>query len=54
MLRYVKSTTDHGLFYIKDTTTYLAGYNDADWARNYDDRKSTSEGSFYIENELGS
>jgi hypothetical protein len=26
----------------------LAGYSDADWARNADDRKSTSGGCFYV------
>jgi hypothetical protein len=26
----------------------LAGYSDADWAGNADDRKSTSSGCFYV------
>lgn len=34
VLRYVNYTVDHGIFYSKDTTTHLVGYNGADWARN--------------------
>jgi hypothetical protein len=30
----------------------VAGYSDADWAGNADDRKSTSGGCFYVGNNL--
>lgn len=43
ILRYLKGTIDHGIFYKgskRDTT--LLGYSDADWAGDQDDRKSTS------------
>ena len=36
----------------KDSNAYLAGYSDADWAGNVDDRKSTSGGYFYLGNNL--
>ena len=36
----------------KDTNDVLAGYSDADWAENADDRKSTLGGCFYVGNNL--
>ena len=42
IIKYVKTTTEFGVWYNKDTSDVLAGYSDADWARNADDRKSTS------------
>ena len=38
------------MWYSKDTNDVLAGYSDADWAGNADDRKSTSGGCFYVGN----
>ena len=52
IIKYVKTTTDFGVWYNKDTNDVLAGYFDADWARNADDRKSTSRGCFYVSNNL--
>ena len=40
------------MWYNKDTSDVLAGYSDADWARNVDDRKSTSGGCFSVGNNL--
>ena len=44
IIKYVKTTTDFGVQYSKDINDVLAGYSNADWARNADDRKSTSGG----------
>ena len=34
----------------KDTNDVLAGYFNVNWAGNVDDRKSTSGGCFYVDN----
>ena len=52
IIKYVKSTADFRVWYSKDTNDVLAGYYDADWAENADDRKSTSRGCFYVGNNL--
>ena len=39
-IKYVKTTAVFGVWYSKDTNDVLAGYSDADWAGNADDRKS--------------
>ena len=52
IIKYVKSTADFGVWYSKDTNDVLAGYSDADWARNADDRKSTLRDCFYVGNNL--
>ena len=44
IIKYVKTTADFGVWYSKDTNDVSAGYSDADWAGNADDRKSTSGG----------
>ena len=46
IIKYVKTTASFGVWYNKDTNDVLTGYSDADWARNADDRKSTSRGCF--------
>ena len=51
-IKYVKSTSNFGVWYDKDTNDMLAGYFDADWAENANDRKSTSDGCFYLGNNL--
>ena len=48
IIRYVNGTLDFGLWYPYDTSLIVAGYSDADWAGNIDDRKSTSGACFYI------
>ena len=40
IIKYVKITSDFGVWYNKDTNDVLAGYSDADWVRNANDRKS--------------
>ena len=52
IIKYVKTIADFGVWYNKDTNAVLTRYSDADWARNADDRKSTSEGCFYVGNNL--
>ena len=52
IIKYVKTTANFGVWYSKDTNDVLTGYTDADWARNADDRKSTSKGCFYVGNNL--
>ncbi|KAG9442456.1 hypothetical protein H6P81_018310 [Aristolochia fimbriata] len=48
ILRYVHETTKLGIFYSNSSTVALAGYSDADWFGNSDDKKSTSGGCFYL------
>ena len=52
IIKYVKTTPNFGVWYSKDTNDVLAGYSDADWVGNADDRKSTSGGCFYVGNNL--
>ena len=52
IIKYVKTIVRFGVWYSKDTNDVLAGYSDADWAENVDDRKSTSGGCFYMGNNL--
>ena len=52
IINYVKTTANFGMWYSKDTNDVLVGHFDADWAGNADDRKSTSEGCFYVGNNL--
>ncbi|KAB2612682.1 hypothetical protein D8674_034998 [Pyrus ussuriensis x Pyrus communis] len=52
IIRYVSGTIDYGLHYSFETNSEIAGFSDADWAGNADDRKSTSGGCFYVGNNL--
>ena len=52
IIKYVKTTAEFSVWYSKDTSDVLAGYSDADWAGNADDRKSTLGGCFYMGNNL--
>jgi hypothetical protein len=42
VLRYLKGTLDHGLWYISEHEFGLYGYSDSDWADSIHDLKSTS------------
>jgi len=46
IIRYVNDTLLYGIWYSRETNLVVAGYFDADWAGNADDRKSTSGGCF--------
>ena len=48
IIKYVKTTADFSVWYSKDTNDVLAGYSDANWAGNADDRTSISGGCFYV------
>ena len=48
IIKYVGGTCDYGLFYSKESNLSLAGFSDSDWAGNVDDRKSTTDGCFYV------
>ncbi|XP_065633621.1 secreted RxLR effector protein 161-like [Quercus suber] len=49
---YINGTFDYGIWYSRGSNACLAGYSNADWAGCIDDRKSTSSGCFYLENNL--
>jgi len=48
IVRYVNATVNYGICFSRETNLVLAGYSDANWAGNADDRKSTSGGCFYV------
>lgn len=48
ILRYVKGTLSHGLFYSHTNEFDLVGYSDSDWSGDLDDRKSTSGFVFFM------
>ncbi|XP_050895449.1 uncharacterized mitochondrial protein AtMg00810-like [Lathyrus oleraceus] len=50
--KYVNGTCDYGMLYSHDSNSMLVGYCDIDWAGSVDDRKNTSEGSFFLGNNL--
>jgi len=50
IFRYLKGTTDLGLWYPKGNKLTLEAYTDADWEGSVDDRRSTSGAAFYLGN----
>ena len=42
IMRYLKGIEEYGIYYKKNEKFELIAYTDANWARNIDDRKSTS------------
>ena len=52
IIYYINGTSDYGIWYSKDLNECIAGYSDADWYICIDDRKSTSDGCFYLGNNL--
>ena len=48
ILRYIKGTLDLGLFYKSQITCKLEGYCDADYAGDYDTRRSTTGYAFSL------
>ncbi|KAK2969837.1 hypothetical protein RJ640_000654 [Escallonia rubra] len=48
ILRYVRGTVDHGLFYSHSQNSRLIGYSYSNYGRDLDDRKSTSGYAFHI------
>nr|CAD1844000.1 unnamed protein product [Ananas comosus var. bracteatus] len=48
ILRYLKGTSDHGLWFTKTNNFSIFGFSDSDWAGFIDDRRSTSEFMFKL------
>ena len=48
ILRYLKGTTDFGLYYSVSNDYKLIGYSDSDWVGDSDDRKSTTGFVFFL------
>ena len=48
MLRYLKGTTEFGIFYKKGGDDELAAYTNSDYAGDLEDRKSTSDYVFLL------
>ena len=46
VLRYIRGTTDYGVWYLKNESKQLMGYADSDWAGSLEDSKSTSGYAF--------
>jgi hypothetical protein len=45
VLRYLRGTSEYGLWYIQTNELKLHGFTDVDWVGNPTDRKSTSGGN---------
>ena len=52
IIKYIKSTSNFGVWYDKDTNDVLTMYSNVDLAGNADDHKSTSSGCVYLGNNL--
>jgi hypothetical protein len=52
IIRYVNDTLSYGIWYSRETNLVVVGYSVVEWVGNADDRKSTSEGCFYVGNNL--
>ena len=48
IMRYLKGIEEFGLYYKKNEKFELRAYIDADWARNIDDKKSSSGEAFFL------
>lgn len=48
MLRYIRDTTDQGLFYSSSSPLELITYADADWVGCYDTRRSTTKWCMFL------
>ena len=49
VLRYLRGTSEYGLWYRQTVEVKLHGFMDEDWAGNPTDKKSTSGGIFSLE-----
>ena len=52
IFRYLKGTSNYGIWYDKDNDFTLFIYIDADWVEDMDDRKSISGGAFFLDERL--
>jgi hypothetical protein len=48
IFRYLKGTTEFGLWYLKGNDMTMVNYIDANWEGSIDDKRSTSGASFYL------
>ena len=48
IFRYLKETSDHGIWYDRNSDFTLCTYTNADWAGDRDDSNSTSGGAFFL------
>ena len=48
LLRYIKGTTEYGLFFKQDGTTEITGYSDSSHNIDVDDGRSTTGFMFYL------
>ena len=46
IMRYLKGTEEHGLYYKKNEKFELRAYTDVDWVGNIDDRKTPMKDHF--------
>jgi Reverse transcriptase (RNA-dependent DNA polymerase) len=49
ILRYIAGTLDYGLKFYKNSQLQIHSYSDADWAGNFDDRRSTFRFCVYLD-----
>jgi hypothetical protein len=52
IFKYLKGTMTHGLWYPRNQNFQLTTYSDVDWENCFDERKSTSGGTFFLGNLL--
>ncbi|CAL0317035.1 unnamed protein product [Lupinus luteus] len=52
VLRYLKSTSGHGIFFPSNNTTTIQGYSNLDWAKCIDTRRSITGWCFFLGNAL--
>ena len=48
IFKYLKGTSDYGIWYDRGNDFTIYGSTDVDWVGSMDDRKSTSGGSFFL------
>jgi len=46
VLRYFKGSMDKGLVFDKNSSCFLKGFSDADWAGDHETRRSTTDFTF--------
>lgn len=52
ILRYVKGTTNYGVWYFQQKECKLVGYTNSDWASSKNDMKSTLSYLFSLDSRL--